>query len=230
MYVPLHDDAPLRVIRFQAVTALIIAANLAIFLYTRYVAGAGGETEIALALGATPAVITDRVSLDPELQWVPDLATLLTYMFLHAGWLHLIANMAFMWVFADNVEDAYGHAGFFVFYLVTGVLAGLAHILTQPGSTAPLIGASGAVAGVMAGYLVLFPHARIWILLFMRLPLRISATWAVLGWLAFQFVALFAERGEEEVAVAWWAHIGGFAAGLVITWTFRDRLRERLTA
>lgn len=229
MFVPLHDDAPLRAIRFQAVTALVIAANVLIFVYTRYFSGAGGEAAITMALGATPAIITDRVTLDPDLQWVPDVATLLTYMFLHASWLHLISNMAFMWVFADNVEDGYGHAGFFVFYVACGVFAGLVHSFVQPDSTAPLIGASGAVAGVMAGYLVLFPNARIWILLFLRLPIRISAAWALLGWLAFQFVALLGDTGGE-IAVAWWAHIGGFLAGLLITAALRDRLRERLAA
>ena len=102
--------------------------------------------------------------------------TLITYMFLHAGWLHLISNMLFLWVFADNVEDAFGHWGFLVFYLICGIAGALIHTALQPSSHAPLIGASAAVSGVLGAYIVLFPKARVWILLLMRIPLRISAT------------------------------------------------------
>ena len=229
MFLPLHDDAPLKVIRFQAVTGAIVALNVAVFLFTHYAVGGNGEVAIDLGLGATPAVITDAASLDAARHIVPDYATLFTYMFLHAGWLHLLSNMAFLWVFADNVEDAFGHWGFPGFYILCGAAAGLAHSYAQPASLAPLIGASGAVAGVLGAYLLLYPHARVWVLLFMRLPIRIPAAWALIGWIGFQVVALFLDNGQSQISVAWWAHIGGFTTGLAVTWLLRDRLRTRPT-
>lgn len=230
MFLPLHDDTPLRVIRFQGVTALIIAVNVVVFLITHYVVGAEGEVAIAMGFGATPAAITDGAAVDLPRQMVPEVATLFTYMFVHAGWLHLLSNMAFLWVFADNVEDAFGHGAFLALYALCGAVAGLAHSFAQPASLSPLIGASGAVAGILAAYLVLFPRARIWVLLFMRLPLRISAAWALIGWLVFQVISLMVDSGSGQMSVAWWAHIGGFATGLGVTWLLRDRLRERLAA
>ena len=175
MFVPLHDNTVLRLIRFQFVTGLIIAVNVVIFFYTHLIIGGAGEAALATSFGAIPALFTDKAVLDPSLQLVPEPATLVTYMFVHAGWMHIIANMLFMWVFADNVEDSFGHFGFLLFYLICGVVAAFAHIYSQPASQAPLVGASGAVSGVMAAYLVLFPKARVWVLLFMKLPLRISA-------------------------------------------------------
>lgn len=229
MFLPLHDDAPLRVIRFQVVAGAIIAANVAVFLFTHYAAGAGGEVGIALGLGATPAAITHGAVVDPARHMIPNFATLFTYMFLHAGWLHLLSNMAFLWVFADNVEDAFGHWGFLGFYILCGVAAGLVHSYAQPASLSPLIGASGAVAGILGAYLLLYPRARVWVLLFMRLPIRISAAWALIGWIAFQVLAMLLDNGHGPISVAWWAHIGGFATGLAVTWLFRHRLRTRLT-
>jgi len=229
MFLPLHDDAPLKVIRFQVVTGAIIAVNVAVFLFTHYAVGAGGEVAIAMGLGVTPAAITDAAAVDPARHMIPGFATLVTYMFVHAGWLHLVSNMAFLWVFADNVEDAFGHWGFLGLYLLCGVAAGLAHSLAQPASLAPLIGASGAIAGILGAYVLLYPRARVWVLLFMRLPLRISAAWALIGWIAFQVLAMFLDNGRGPVSVAWWAHIGGFATGLAVTWLLRDRLRTRLT-
>ncbi len=226
MFVPLHDNTALRLIRFQFVTGLIIAINVVIFFYTHLIVGGAGEASLATSFGAIPALFTNKATLDPALQLVPEPATLITYMFVHAGWMHIIANMLFMWVFADNVEDSFGHFGFLLFYLICGAVAAFAHIYTQPASQAPLVGASGAVSGVMAAYLVLFPKARIWVLLFMKLPLRISALWALVGWFGFQILSLFSTP-DGEVIVAWWAHIGGFLAGLIITVLLLKFLRLR---
>jgi membrane associated rhomboid family serine protease len=154
--------------------------------------------------------------------------TLITYTFIHGGWLHVISNMAFMWVFADNVEDAFGHIGFLLLYFVCGIIAAGAHIVANPDSTIPLVGASGAVSGILGSYIVLFPRARVWVLLFMKLPLRISALWALAGWIGFQVLSLYVDDGQNEVLVAWWAHIGGFAAGFIITVLFRRTLAHRL--
>lgn len=227
MFVPLHDDTPLRIIRFQYTTGLIIAINFVVLLYMQSIGGTDGELYFALSYGAIPALITDHIPSLEGIQAVPEPLTLVTYMFLHAGWMHLISNMLFLWVFADNVEDAFGHVGFVIFYLLCGAAAALAHAFMMPDSEAPLIGASGAVSGVMASYLILYPRARVWVLLFMRLPLRIPAYWALIGWIVFQFISL-AIAAEDEVQVAWWAHIGGFAAGFALTALFRNRLRERL--
>jgi len=228
MFVPLHDDTPLRLIRFQYATGTIIVINVIVMLYMLTLPGQSAETYFALSYGAIPALITDHIPTVEGIQGVPEPLTLLTYMFLHAGWLHLLSNMLFLWVFADNVEDAFGHAGFVAFYLFCGAMAGLAHAFMVPTSQAPLIGASGAVSGVLAAYLVLFPRARVWVLLLMRLPLRIPAYWALIGWIVFQFISLLLANPEDEVQVAWWAHIGGFAVGLVLTLLLRNRLRERL--
>ena len=151
---------------------------------------------------------------------------IITTLFIPTGWLHLISNMLFLWVFADNVEDAFGHVGFLIFYLLCGVAAGMLHTLVEPQSPAPLIGASGAVSGVLASYLLLYPRARVWILLFLRIPLPISAFWALSGWFALQIVSAFISH-PDDVAVAWWAHIGGFLAGLILTVALRSRLLVR---
>ena len=140
-------------------------------------------------------------------------------MFLHADWMHLIGNMAFLYVFADNVEDAMGHWRFLFFYLACGVVAGAAHALMSDGSAAPLIGASGAVAGVLGAYLVLYPRARVWVLIFLRIPLRIPAYWALGGWIVWQLFQVY--LSDEQSNVAWWAHIGGFGAGLLLVFIMR---------
>ncbi len=225
MFIPLHDDTPLRIIRFQFVTVAIMAANIVVFLTT----GAWNEEvifAIASGYGIVPAEFTGQaagLSFNP----VAEPLTLFTYMFLHAGWIHLGSNMLFLWVFADNIEDAFGHVAFLIFYLLTGVAGGLAHILMTPLSPAPLIGASGAVSGVIGAYILLYPRARIWILLFMRLPLRIGAVWVLGGWFALQIVSMFL-ASESDVEVSWWCHIGGFLAGLAITFVLRSRLLIRV--
>lgn len=227
MFVPINDNTPLSIIRFQYVTGLIIAANVVIYLFTGGLSGEEANLFWATALGVVPSeLLASERHVIAALNPVSEPATLVTYMFLHAGWLHLLSNMAFLWVFADNVEDAFGHLGFTAFYLVCGVVAALAHVAMAPGSHEPLVGASGAVSGVMAAYLLLYPKARVWILLFFKIPMRIPA-WVALGaWIALQVVSLFS-IAPEGVAVAWWAHIGGFAAGLLMTLLFRRLLNKR---
>jgi len=222
MFVPLHDDTPLQVIRFQYMTGALLLANVVLFLTTDAFNTEAAFAFIAAGYGLVPAELTSGVIL-PGYHPVPEPLTLITYMFLHAGWLHLISNMLFLWVFADNIEDAFGHWGFLVFYLICGIAGALVHTLLHPSSHAPLIGASAAVSGVMGAYVVLYPKARVWILLLMRIPLRISALWVLGGWFLFQIFSLFI-AGEEDVEVAWWAHIGGFLVGLVLTFILRSRL------
>ena len=226
MFIPLHDNTPLRVIRFQLVTVLIIAANVVIYLTTGAFTSDQVLMAVATGYGLVPGELTGLApvaAFDP----IPEPFTLITYQFLHAGWMHLMSNMLFLWVFADNIEDAFGHVAFAMLYLLCGIMGGLAHVVMAPGSLAPLVGASGAVSGVLGAYLMLYPKARVWILLFMRLPLRIGALWVLGGWFLLQLVSLLMTEAGE-VGVAWWAHIGGFLSGLAITWAIRRRLLIRV--
>jgi membrane associated rhomboid family serine protease len=228
MFIPLHDDAPLRIIRFQLVNGALIAVNVLVLLYSHLILGGTSEEQFQMVTGIIPAVLYDRATLPPDFVHIPEQLTLVTYMFVHADWFHLLTNMLFLWVFGDNVEDAYGHVGYLVFYLFCGVAAGFIHAVMFPNSEMPLIGASGAVSGVLAAYLVLLPRARVWILVLFRLPLRVPAALALIAWIVVQVVSLFALTDDESVSVAWWAHIGGFATGLLIMLLLRSRLRERL--
>jgi membrane associated rhomboid family serine protease len=221
MFVPLHDDTPLRIIRFQWVTGAILIGNVVLFLMTGAFTSDAHLASIAMGYGVVPGELTGY--FDSAFNPVPEPVTLITYMFLHAGWMHLISNMLFLWVFADNVEDAFGHAAFLLLYLLCGVAGALVHAIIMAKSPAPLIGASGAVSGILAAYLLLYPRARIWILFLMRIPLRISAIYVLGGWFLLQVVSLFLAI-PDGVEVAWWAHIGGFIAGLLLTLILRSRL------
>ncbi|HKZ97564.1 MAG TPA: rhomboid family intramembrane serine protease [Hyphomicrobiaceae bacterium] len=215
MFVPLYDDNTLKSIRFQFVTIALIAVNVAIYLLE-----ASGLDEAAIASFA----LIPRELFDMSLPGagtietvnvpaMPEQLTLVSYMFFHGDVFHLAGNMLFLWVFGDNVEDAMGHIKFLVFFLACGVFAGLFHAWLAPASESPLIGASGAVAGVIAAYLMLHPHVRVWVLAFKAIPLRISAALALGLWILMQVVmVLLPEAGP----VAWWAHIGGLIAGAVL--------------
>lgn len=229
MLLPLHDDNPLKNIRFQHVTVGVIAACVAVFGYQLSL-GDRGDQAFIFGFGAIPAVVFGRVALPDELALIPGWLTLVTSMFLHGGFMHLAGNMLFLWVLGDNVEDALGHKRFAVFYLLTGVAAGLAHSLTEPASQVPMIGASGAISGVIGAYLMLHPKARIKTLVgyfIVSLP-----AWVVLGfWIGFQFFSASMATGG---GVAWWAHIGGFIAGIILIVPMRrkgvplfDRGRKR---
>jgi membrane associated rhomboid family serine protease len=223
MFVPLHDSTPLQVIRFQYVTGALIVINVVVFLMTGAFTSDEGLWVYGTSYGIVPSELVHFVDPTDGRNPIAEPLTLITYQFLHGGWMHLITNMLFLWVFADNIEDAFGHFGFLIFYLLCGVAAGLLHTLVQPQSTAPLIGASGAVSGVLASYLLLYPKARVWILLFLRIPLPIPAFWALSGWFVLQLVSAFIST-HDDLQVGWWAHIGGFLTGLVLTVVLRSRL------
>jgi len=147
-------------------------------------------------------------------------------MFMHGGWAHLLGNMLYLWIFGDNVEDLMGHGRFLIFYIVSGLAAVWAHILTNPASRIPLVGASGAIAGVLGAYLVLFPRAHIISLVPLGFFLRVVAVPAILFlpiWFLMQFIYGFASLGAETAGVAWWAHVGGFVAGALLAWIFVRR-------
>ena len=231
MFVPISDDNPLRVIRAPFVTIALIVINVVIFALE--------ITPRGQALAASFAVVPTELfqvrlvggsANGPyDALAIPEGLTLLTYMFLHGDPFHLLGNMLFLWVFGDNVEDAMGHLRFLAFYLICGVLGGLCHAvnaeygfaqllfkasaLREPAGKIPLIGASAAVAGVIMAYLILHPHVRVWVVAFRFIPLRITAMLALGAWVISQFVMLLI---PETGPVAWWAHIGGLAAGAVL--------------
>ena len=213
MFVPLHDENTLKSIRFQWVTILLIALNVIVyFLETARL------DEVAIAgFAIVPKELFDTSLFPIPTEQVrpqfPERLTLLTYMFFHGDILHLAGNMLFLWVFGDNVEDAMGHLKFLLFYLACCVLGGLVHAWIDPTSEIPLIGASGAVAGVIAAYLVLHPRVRVWVLALKAIPLRISAAFALGLWILMQIVMVLV---PQVGPVAWWAHIGGLVAGAVL--------------
>jgi len=215
VFIPLSDDNPLRSIRFQWVTVGIIAAILAAFAWQNV----GSGQSVAASFALIPSELFQVSILGGPARGpydtlaVPEGYTLLTYMFLHGDILHLLSNMLFLWVFGDNVEDAMGHIKFIVFYLICGIAGGLAHSLVLPTSKLPLIGASGAVAGVIAAYLILHPRVMVWVLAFRFIPLRISAAWVLGIWVATQLFMVILNQPNQ---VAWWAHIGGMAAGAIL--------------
>jgi membrane associated rhomboid family serine protease len=151
--------------------------------------------------------------LEPDLVLVSTNLTLLTSMFLHGGWMHLIGNMLFLWVFGDNVEDCLGHRRFIIFYVFSGIGGALTHALVNPESVAPMIGASGAISGILGAYLVLHPRAQVLVLAFMYIPIRLPA-FVILGlWIGLQMLNASVEGSADGGGTAWWAHIGGFIAG-----------------
>jgi rhomboid family protein len=222
VFIPLSDDNPLRAIGFQWITLALIVANVIIFFIE---SAPGGQAAIA-SFALIPSelfqarLLGGAVSSPGQTLLVPEGLTLISYQFLHSDIIHLLSNMLFLWVFGDNVEDAMGHLKFLFFYLVCGVVGGLTHAWMLPTSSLPLIGASGAVAGVIAAYLILHPRVRVWVLAFRFIPLRITAAWVLGVWAVTQIVMVVLAPADQ---VAWWAHIGGMAAGAVLILILRRR-------
>jgi membrane associated rhomboid family serine protease len=224
VFIPLHDTNPLKRIHYQYVTVALIVLNVAI--YVIFISGwvfAPNEEEAASFAVIPAKLMTAGMGGETMLAtgaYMPERFTLVTYMFIHGNWIHLLGNMLFLWVFGDNIEDAMGHLRFIMFYLMCGIFAALFHTWMNPESEIPLAGASGAVAGVIAAYLILHPKVKVWVLALWRIPIRITAAWAIGIWIAYQFVSLLFE-GEENVA--WWAHIGGLLAGATLILFMRRR-------
>jgi len=214
--IPLRDT--LRSRRFPLVNWLIILANAAAFYYELRI-GPSVLNDFINTWGLVPA----RLWTDPQSAWV----TIFSAMFLHGGWFHILSNMWVLFIFGDNVEDRMGSGRYLVFYLLSGVAAGLMQAFLLPGSPVPMVGASGAIAGVLGAYLVLFPRARILSLVpifFIFTLIEIPALVFLLFWFASQlFSGFLALGGASGSGVAWWAHIGGFVAGLVLAFLFRGK-------
>ena len=225
---PYRDENPTY--STPVVTVAIIVINVAVWVL---IEGAGTYPALGRSIcefGAIPGEVLHTLPPDLQIPVGPNLScqlsggfawyTLLTSMFMHGGWLHIIGNMWFLWIFGNNVEDSMGHGRYVSFYLICGVLAALAQIFVSPHSAAPMIGASGAISGVMGAYLVLYPRVRVHTLLFLGFfvtTIAVPAYLMLLYWILLQFVSgLFAAGAGAQGGVAFMAHVGGFVAGLAL--------------
>lgn len=239
--IPLRDDNPTTT--KPVVTIALIVLCVVAFLFqgssssglddvtaglSMVPARVNGDSDVVLRL-PTMAGRIERIELPSA--WVPEWLTMLTCIFLHGSWLHLLGNVWILWIFGDNVEDRFGRLRYLLLYLGTGVLASLSHYLSEPHSALPTVGASGAIAGVMGAYLLLYPHARVLTLIPLGFLLHMTVVPAfvfLLLWFALQVVqGLFTLGNGGTGGVAWWAHIGGFVAGVAfaLVLRFRDVLR-----
>ena len=241
---PYRDDNP--TLRTPVVTIAIIAANVIAWLVVQ---GAGMEPALARSiceLGATPANLmghvhrTTTLDLGPGLVCVlgrePDWSTVLTSMFMHGGWMHLLGNMWFLWIFGNNVEDSMGRLRFVVFYLLCGTVASLTQVLVDPTSAVPMVGASGAIGGVMGAYIVLYPRVRVHMLVFLGIiffTISVPAYFMLGYWIVLQILGGLPQLSSDAAGVAFWAHIGGFGAGALLIRLFADarlvELHRRVT-
>ena len=218
--IPLRDDNPIR--GTPLVNYALIGLCVLVFLWQLTLGQYGGQRAV-LALGVIPAVLLGDGELPPEIGAVPPVLSILTSMFLHGGWMHLIGNMLYLWIFGDNIEEAMGRIKYLIFYFICGSVAALSQALPDPSSAIPMIGASGAISGVLGAYLMLFPHARVLTLIplgFATQLVRIPAVWVLVLWFVLQLVSN-ALGGEGGVAFS--AHIGGFIAGVVLVGAFKHR-------
>ncbi|MDE2579555.1 MAG: rhomboid family intramembrane serine protease [Hyphomicrobiales bacterium] len=214
MFIPLSDDAPHARERPPHVTYGIIAANIVVFLMMLTLAP-GEQQAFALTWGVVPGVVTGLFPSDAMHRVAP----FLTYMFLHGGWSHIIFNMLFLWIFGDDVEDAMGPGKFALFYGLCGVAGAMVYVFFAASPGAPLVGASGAIAGVMAAYMMIRPCARVKVL-FLIIILNIRAIWLIAVWALTQVTNVL-EPTAINATTAWWAHIGGFLAGAALVAPFK---------
>jgi membrane associated rhomboid family serine protease len=219
-FLPLGDEYKHQRIDFAWVTWSLIALSFFVFVYQQ---GLSFQEDLDLVyrFGSIPAVLFGEAKLGASFDPLPAGVTLFSYQFLHGSWDHLLGNLLFLWIFGDNVEDAMGHWRFLAFYLLCGVLAAAAYGAIEPDSLVPLIGASGAISGVLGAYVLLHPFARI-IVLILIIPLKLPAWVLLLVWFGFQFVALGWGDGLTEENVAWTAHIAGFIVGAALIPIFRS--------
>lgn len=219
-FLPLHDDNPRRWIDTPYVTWSFVLFCVILFIWQSGLERAHAY-QLLHAFGFIPGVFFGHLTLAPHFDVLPAEATAVTSVFLHGGAWHLIGNMLFLYIFGDGVEDGCGHVRFFVFFLVTGAVAAIAHGLTDPTSDAPLIGASGAISAVLAAYLALRPKAKITAIMPFFVPVSMPVWAWVAGWFAYQAIAGGGLLGDDNVAYA--AHFGGFAAGLCLIPFFKRR-------
>ena len=219
---PLHDDQPTK--EMPVITILLMAICIAVFVW-QVTLGDNQVRDLFYGLGVVPALLLGPLQLPPEKYIVHPIITLFSSMFLHSGWLHVLGNMLYLWIFGNNVEDAMGHRSFLLFYFTCGAIAGLTQCITTPDSTIPMVGASGAVAGTLGAYLLLHPKARILTFIFLGIFwtfIRLPAVVVLGGWIAIQTLNGMWATGPGS-GVAWMAHVGGFAAGFFLVGVFKRR-------
>ena len=220
--IPLHDDNPTTI--KPVVTMMLIAICVLTFIW-QFTRDAQGQQMVVYALGVIPAVLIGDAQLPPDLLWVPTYATIFSSMFLHGGWMHLGGNMLYLWIFGNNIEDSMGHVKFIIFYLLCGVAAVYAQAIPDPNSDIPMVGASGAISGVLGAYLLLYPKAKVLVgipLGFIIQTVRMKALWVLAFWFGLQIFSTIMTGQQEGGGVAFGAHIGGFIAGMVLIPFFKN--------
>jgi len=220
---PIADDNPVQ--RSPIVTWALIVACVLVFLWQLSLGRLGDQ--MIFALGVIPATLFGYAQLPADIALIPPWATIFTSMFLHGGWLHLIGNMLYLWIFGNNVEDSMTRPRFLLFYLTCGIAAALTQSFASPHSEIPMVGASGAIAGVLGSYLIMHPRANVRVAIVIFLFIRIinmPAMFVLGAWFIFQVLSGVAvPTSEEGGGVAFWAHIGGFVTGIVLTPLFKRR-------
>jgi membrane associated rhomboid family serine protease len=221
--IPLKDDNPTHI--FPLITIGLIVVNTAVLILQ--ILSPSDPQQIAFSYGAIPRYLMTFKSNQP----IHPAFTVLTSMFMHGGVLHLASNMLYLWIFGNNIEDKLGHMRFIIFYLLCGIAAAFAHAITDPASRIPMIGASGAVSGVLGAYLILFPHARVHTLVFLGFfvqVVRLPAIFIIGFWIFIQFINGILSKGfAGQGGVAWFAHVGGFVIGLILILPFLKTKRSR---
>ncbi len=225
--IPLKDINPSS--RTPVITITIVLVCILVFLFEIYT---GKALPILIRMfGVVPFEITHGVDIPPPDPLTP-YGNLIAHQYFHGGFFHILGNMLFLWIFGDNVEDRFGNLKFFLFYTLCGVSAAMIQVLAYPNSTLPLIGASGAISGVLGAYMLLFPNARIVTLIFLGFIIDIVAIRAyiwIIIWFFFQFLNAMVSAGTASVGgVAWFAHIGGFLTGIFLTLLFVPKQKEPL--
>ncbi len=220
--IPLRDDNPAEIT--PVVTVGLIIACALVFLYQAILGMTTSGEAFVYQYGAIPSVVFAYAEIPVEFGAVSPYFSLITSMFLHGGWMHLIGNMLYLWIFGNNIEDVMGHGRFLIFYALCGIVAALSHAATDPLSVIPMVGASGAISGVLGAYLLLYPRARVLVLIplgFISQMIYVPAA-IVLGlWFVIQVVSGGMSLGAEGGGVAFFAHIGGFVAGIVLIGFFK---------
>jgi membrane associated rhomboid family serine protease len=232
--IPIRDDNPHFLT--PVATFSILALNVLAWFFVQGFGSEPALTRSVCGLGLVPGVLLGSVSVGTSVELGPGVdcvlggvaapSTLLLHMFLHGGWMHLLGNMWFLWIFGNNVEDSMGHARFAVFYLLCGLAAAGLQLFSDPGSAIPMVGASGAIGGVMGAYLVLYPRVRVHLLFWLGFYITtfaIPAIWMLGYWFLVQVLGGVVSSGVGGGGVAFWAHVGGFAAGVALVPLFRDR-------
>ncbi|MGI9484518.1 MAG: rhomboid family intramembrane serine protease [Geminicoccaceae bacterium] len=219
--IPIRDYNPAT--RRPYVTVLLIASCILIFLWQMSLDPRSGQVMVH-QFGFVPALLFDEATFGADGGLVPAWVTLFSSMFLHGGFMHLAGNMLYLWIFGNNIEDVMGHVRYLVFYLVCGLAAAMAQALPDMGSTVPMIGASGAISGVLGAYLLLFPKAQVQVVIPIGffMTRTIPAGWLLGIWIAFQVFGGVASDASGG-GVAWWAHVGGFVAGMALVHLFRQK-------